>query len=124
VLTETVEKIRAAGKRVVIIGPVPEFEVNVPAAFIKAAMRGKRDEIVMPRATFDERQRGVLPVLVRLAQMDGVRVVYPHARLCDNAVCRATANGKALYVDDDHLSPAGALLIEQTLRASVQGARR
>jgi peptidoglycan/LPS O-acetylase OafA/YrhL len=124
VLTQTVEKIRAAGKRVVIIGPVPEFEINVPAAFIKGAMRGKRDEIVMPRATFDERQRGVLPVLARLAQMDGVRVVYPHAQLCDNAVCRATANGKALYVDDDHLSPSGALVIEQTLRAPFERARQ
>lgn len=123
VLTATVEKIRAAGKRVVIIGPVPEFELNVPAAFIKAAMRGERGDIVMPRESFDIRQRGVTPVLAKLAQMDGVRVVYPHLQLCDDAVCRATAGGRALYVDDDHLSPRGALAIEQTLRTSLDGVR-
>jgi hypothetical protein len=123
VLTATVEKIRAAGKRVVIIGPVPEFELNVPAAFIKAAMRGERADIVMPRAEFEQRLRGVLPVLAALAQMEGVRVVYPHEQLCDASVCRATAGGRALYVDDDHLSPAGALKIEQTLRSALDGVR-
>lgn len=124
VLAATVEKIRAADKRVVIVGPVPEFELNVPAAFIKAAMRGERGDIVMPREDFDRRQRGVLPVLAKLAQTDGVRVVYPHLQLCDAKACRATAAGKALYVDDDHLSPAGAIAIEQTLRSSLDGVRR
>ncbi|MDP2355430.1 MAG: acyltransferase family protein [Beijerinckiaceae bacterium] len=124
VLTGSVERIRAAGKRVVLVGPVPEFELNVPAAFIKGAMRGAGGDITMARATFDERQRGVMPTLAKLSQMEGVRVVYPHLQLCDALVCRATAGGKALYVDDDHLSPAGALLIEQTLRSSLDGVRK
>ena len=124
VLRATVEKVRAAGKRVVIVGPVPEFDVNVPAAFIKGAMRGKRDDIVMARTDFDERQRGVLPVLAELSRMDGVRVVYPHEQLCDANVCRATAGGRALYVDDDHLSPDGARLLEPALRSALQDLRR
>ena len=124
VLTASVDKIRAAGKGVVIIGPVPEFELNVPAAFIKGAMRGARGDITMARATFDQRQRGVLPALAKLSQLDGVRVVYPHLQLCDALVCRATAGGKALYVDDDHLSPTGAAWIEQTLRSSLDGLRK
>ena len=124
VLVASVEKIRAAGKLVVIVGPVPEFELNVPAAFIKAAMRGARADITMGRATFNQRQRGVMPTLAKLSQMEGVRVVYPHLQLCDSLVCRATSGGKALYVNDDHLSPTGALLIEQTLRSSLDGVRK
>lgn len=124
VLAATVERLRAAGKRVTLIGPTPEYTFNVPAAYIKAQMRGQRADIVMPRAAFDERQRGVTPVLARLAQMEGVRVIYQHPALCDHKVCRATAGGKALYVDDDHLSPAGAMLIEPALRSVFEGMRK
>ncbi|MBX9758622.1 MAG: acyltransferase [Beijerinckiaceae bacterium] len=124
VLRASVEKIRASGKRVVIVGPVPEFDVNVPSAFIKGAMRGKRDDIVMARTDFDQRQRAVLPVLAELSRMDGVRVVYPHEQLCDASLCRATVDRKALYVDDDHLSPEGARIIEPSLRAALQDVRR
>ncbi|MFN3892141.1 MAG: acyltransferase family protein [Beijerinckiaceae bacterium] len=121
-LTATVDKLRAAGKRVVIIGPVPEYEINVPTAIIKAAMRGGSRDIAMPRSAFDERQRGVLPVLAKLAETENVRVLYPHERLCDARVCNATAGGKALYGDDDHLSPAGVAVIQDMLRAALEGA--
>jgi peptidoglycan/LPS O-acetylase OafA/YrhL len=124
VFAASIEKIRAAGKQVVIVGPVPEFELNVPAAFIKGAMRGERADITMTRASFDQRQRGVMPTLAKLSQLDGVRVVYPHLQLCDANVCRATSGGKALYVNDDHLSPTGALMIEQSLRSSLEGVRK
>lgn len=119
VLRATVERIRAAGKTVVIVGPVPEFELNVPAAFIKAAMRGAPTDVTMPRAAFDARQRGVTPVLAELARLGGVTVVYPHEQLCDARLCRGTAEGKALYVDDDHLSPAGARIVAPSLRAAM-----
>lgn len=120
VLRATVEKVRAAGKRIVIIGPVPEFDVNVPSAVIKAAMRGKREDIVIPRAVFEKRQRAVLPLLAELSRMEGVRVVYPHDFLCDADVCRGAVGDKALYVDDDHLSPEGARTIDPALRAVLQ----
>jgi len=114
-LVETVEKIRASGKRVIIVGPVPELDLNLPAAFIKAAMKGKADDIVNARADFDRRQLGVLPVLAELERMDGVSVFYPHLVLCDAEVCRGSQHQTALYVDDDHLSPAGARRLEPML---------
>ena len=119
VLRGTVERIRAAGKKVVIVGPVPEFELNVPAAFIKAAMRGAPTNVAMPRAAFETRQQGVTPVLADLARSGAVTVVWPHEQLCDAGLCRGTADGKALYVDDDHLSPAGVKLVEPSLRAAI-----
>lgn len=123
-LKGTVERIRAAGKTVTVIGPVPELEVNLPAAMIKAKMRGRDADFSLSRAKFDERQIAVLPVLAELAKMDGVRVVYPHAILCDASKCRAEAGGRALYFDDDHLSPAGSAqlrgMIETIMKSIAQ----
>ncbi|MBX3496396.1 MAG: acyltransferase [Parvibaculum sp.] len=115
-LRETVSKIRAAGKHVTVIGPVPELDVNLPAAFIKAAMRGNTANIVIARADFDERQQTVMPLLAEIERLEGVSVFYPHLALCDETYCDGSRDGVALYVDDDHLGPAGVALLEPMLR--------
>lgn len=119
-LKETVLKLHAAGKRVEVVGPVPEFDVNLPAAFIKAAMRGDTGDIVIARTDFDERQKAVMPVLAELEHLEGVRVYYPHRVLCDETYCYGSRDGVALYVDDDHLSPAGVALLEPMLRRVLE----
>jgi hypothetical protein len=115
-LVQTVEKITAAGKQAIVIGPTPEFPVNIPATLIRNAMKGVKEDIVMPRSEFDARQLGSLRALARLERLQGVQVIYPHQLFCDQLHCRATANGRALYVDDDHLSPTGAALLETALQ--------
>jgi peptidoglycan/LPS O-acetylase OafA/YrhL len=118
-LKGTVDEIRRAGKSVVIIGPTPEFDVHTPGAMIKNAMRGRIDDIAAPRSAFDMRQRGVAPTLAELAKLQGVRTFFPHERLCDDILCRASANGVALYRDFDHLSAAGVDRVEAVLRAVI-----
>lgn len=106
-LQSTVEKIRRAGKRVTLIGPVPELAVNLPLFLMKAAMRGQNYDIPVSRAQFEARQAPVLATLRKLALLDGVEVVYPHEYLCSETFCHTVADGKALYVDDNHLSITG-----------------
>lgn len=118
-LKGTVDEIRRAGKAVVVIGPTPEFDVHTPGAMVKNAIRGRTDDIVTPRSMFDTRQRGVAPTLAELGKQAGVSVFYPHERLCDDVVCRASSNGVALYRDFDHLSAAGVNRIEAVLRAVI-----
>ena len=118
-LMTTIEKIRASGRHVVIIGPVPELGFHLPTEMTKAMMQGKPAEFTLPRKDFDERQKDVLPFFAKLDTLDGVEVLYPHERLCDATQCRTTADGDALYIDDDHLSPAGAAFIAPLLKTSI-----
>jgi len=119
-LNGTVERIRAAGKRVTLIGPVPELEVNLPAVMIKVKMRNRDADFPLARAKFDQRQIAVMPVLAELSKMDGGRVIYPHEILCDSQKCRTQADGKALYFDDDHLSPAGSAQLRGVIGAIMK----
>ncbi|OBZ93297.1 hypothetical protein ADU59_22900 [Pararhizobium polonicum] len=118
-LKQTVETIRATGRRVVIIAPVPEAGFNVPLEMTKALMRGEDDRFPIERPIFDARQKDVLSFLASLGAIDGVKVLYPHTLLCDEKQCRTSTGGKALYIDDDHLSPAGIALIEPLLRDAI-----
>ena len=119
ILTATVEKIRAAGHPVVLFGPIPELGFNLPAEMTKALMQGKQTEFTLSRKAFEERQKDVLPFMARLDAMDGVEVLYPHEILCDAERCRTTLDGKALYVDDDHLSPTGAALLAPLIEKAM-----
>lgn len=118
-LGATIDRMVQSGHRVTLIGPIPELPYNLPAEMTKALMRGDHDDFSIPLAGFLTRQANVLAMLARLDEKAGVRVLYPHETLCDQARCIASRDGKALYVDDDHLSPAGAALIAPLLREAL-----
>ena len=120
-MTATVQKFLDSGRRVVFVGPVPELEFNVPSEMTKALMQGKQPEFWWPRSDFDKRQKDMLAFLARLDAMDGVDVIYPHDVLCDAERCRTADDGKALYIDDDRLSPAGVALIAPMLEKAMTG---
>jgi hypothetical protein len=44
-------------------------------------------------------------------QKDIVETVYPHRVLCRAAHCAVERQDKALYIDEDHLSRAGAEMV-------------
>jgi peptidoglycan/LPS O-acetylase OafA/YrhL len=118
-VTGTVAAIRAQGKHVVLLGPVPELGFNLPSEMTKALMQGKPPEFSLPRKAFDERQKEVMAFLAKLDALEGVDVLYPHELLCDALRCRTMADGKPLYVDDDHLSPAGAAFIAPLIERAI-----
>jgi peptidoglycan/LPS O-acetylase OafA/YrhL len=116
VLIETVERLTANGKRVTIIGPVPEQLINVPSELFRRAMRGEAAEISISRTAFEQRQRALFEAFREVRRLKGVRIFLPHERLCDAVRCSGLdANGKALYVDDDHLSRVGVGAIAPVL---------
>ena len=114
-LRGTIERIRATGHRVTLIGPIPELKSHLPNAMMKAMMRGEQRDFSLPFASFARRQVETFKLLSALDAMPGVRVVYPHKVLCDATTCRTTANGMPLYFDDDHLGSFGTKEIESVL---------
>ncbi|HML30189.1 MAG TPA: SGNH hydrolase domain-containing protein [Hyphomicrobium sp.] len=111
-ITQTVKSLLAHDKNVVIVGPVPELPFDLSAAMARHTAWGQP---LPPEATRDDflrRQTPILQLLSKLSRMPRVEVVYPHELLCGKITCPYAKAGVPLYVDRDHLSPAGAAQLE------------
>lgn len=118
-LTRTVQQFTALGARVVIIGPTPEMDFDVPDLLVRSANLGSGIP-ASTRLSFDERQAVVLPALKALEAVPGVSVVYPHRSLCDATACRYATGDIPLYTDDDHLSRAGVDTVLPGILATIR----
>nr|WP_321463038.1 acyltransferase family protein [uncultured Cohaesibacter sp.] len=120
-LSRTVEYFTGLGARVVLVGPVPEIDFNVPEMLIRSVNLG----FPLPkasRAEFDARQRQTMAALQRFSANRSVTLVYPHRHLCDEDQCRTVAGQTPLYIDDDHLSEQGVKLILPEILAAIRAA--
>ena len=117
-LRDTVARLQAAGKVVVLIGPVPEMGNDVPRAyFFGRANQSSGGGI--PRKDFDERAASSIALLERVAAVQGTALIYPHTALCNATRCRSVIDGKIVYHDDDHLSRTGSRLLAPVLAAAL-----
>ena len=107
----TVRALLNAGKRVVVIGPIPEVGVNVPDTLLRQQFRGEPLAQTMDASGFYERQRFVLDTLSTLEPNARLMVIMPHERLLEGNRVRIMADGKPLYRDDDHISAPGGAYI-------------
>jgi len=114
-LDRTVARLVREGRRVWVVGPIPEVGWDVPSVLARAAMHGWTIDIDPRPTDFHARQRMVFPALDRLAAQPGVGVLYPHERLCSESTCTVVENGVALYSDPDHVSRAGAERVSPVL---------
>jgi hypothetical protein len=108
-LEQTVAALLSAGKRVWLVGPVPEVGYDVPRYFYLRSL-GFADELeIAPTiAEFDQRQHFVLGLLGGLARRYPIGMIWPHEGLCNDVRCEIVRDGHLLYSDDDHLSVFGA----------------
>ena len=117
-LTRTIERVRASGARVVVVGPVPEIDYHVPSALVRW-LHGVGYLPPTRRADFDLRQKQVMLALAKIGALEGVVVVYPHTVFCDAETCAVADGLRALYTDDDHLSPFGAARVGALVRSAI-----
>ena len=121
-LSRNVARLAAIGKRVWIVGPVPEVGVNVPRALANAERFHFKVAFEPSRAEFEARQRATLAILNRVAARHGATVVPVHETLCDEDRCRVESrDSRPLYYDDDHLSFAGGRAVMPALRTIFEG---
>jgi hypothetical protein len=114
-LRQTIARITATGRRVTLVGPIPELRDNLPNAMTRAMMTGGSVSLDVPRARFDERNRFVLQVLKHLATSPGVRLVLLHPKLCNDNACMSLHDGRLLYIDDNHLGKAGIDMVRPSI---------
>jgi peptidoglycan/LPS O-acetylase OafA/YrhL len=107
-LERTVAALRAAGKQVTLVLPVPEVAYSVPEVLALKSLRGEPVAFDRPRAMYDARAGAIRAALRAIAGRRGAATVDPAAFLCDARACRTAEGGRPLYYDDDHLAPLGA----------------
>ncbi|MBA2126738.1 acyltransferase [Hyphomicrobium methylovorum] len=119
-LKDVVERLSAAGQRLVVLGPVPPHpnEVPVPGALARRALFGETPETY----TFQPDMGKMLLLeagLKGIAADAGARYVTLLPFLCPGGLCRADIDGAVLYFDDNHLTVSGAKLVATRVLASV-----
>ncbi|MCW3845885.1 acyltransferase [Sphingomonas sp. LB-2] len=109
-IRQTVIALRMMNRHVVILGDTPEIGWDVPTRLFAAHRFGTAAPAPPTAAEALARQADADRVLGAL----GVDYVPLLPRFCDT-VCRTAAGSVPLYVDDDHVSAAGARMIAPLL---------
>ena len=104
-LEATVNRLTRAGKRVVILAPIPTAGFDVPGSLSRQAAFGSSERFPrsVVRATFEHRLAPVFSFL-RDAEARGLLVIYPHRRLCGPLRCEFVQNGSPIFADANHLT--------------------
>lgn len=111
--------LQAAGKRVVLLYPVPVYDFDPPSQ-VGLAMRLGRDPmgVGMARAQFDRENGRTIAELDGFARAHGLAALRPSDVLCDASRCRVydPAAG-VLYFNGQHLGMKGAGLMIPAFRS-------
>ncbi|WP_340315991.1 acyltransferase family protein [Rhizorhabdus argentea] len=109
-MARTIARLRAVGKHVAIVYPVPEIGTNVPNRLTQLAIRGGQlDGVYLDARTYARRTRRTRIFLDGIAGGVDLQRIRPSENLCDADRCMVVKDGVSLYRDDDHLSIAGAI---------------
>lgn len=106
-LRDTVAMLHRGGKRVVLIGPVPEFKEPLPACLARAVWRSLSPGVCQhnPLTIHNPTTEAWL----RSAGADAI--IWPSRALCRNGQCVTLLNGRPASFDRDHLTPEAAGLV-------------
>lgn len=115
-LRVVVRALASAGKRVWLVGPVPDVGTLVPRALYLQSLGFSQPVEIRPSvASFQATQARTLAVLGELAHEPNVSLVLPHEPLCGDGWCEVVRDGYPLYFDDNHLTTVGAKLAARVL---------
>jgi SGNH domain (fused to AT3 domains) len=121
-LKDAVLALSRAGHHVVIVGQVP-LPVGDSIDCIQRLQMTGRDasECAATTASRAEVDSKVKPLLQEAAgSIPSVGIVYPFERYCNAQDCPIfTADGRFIYMDASHLSPAGASLLSADMGMQI-----
>lgn len=126
-LAETIDLLREGGvERVLILAQVPVQPHNTTTCVLKAIIRhlDVRRFCTLPVRDL-ERSRSKPMALIRqvIEGMPDVRLIDPAEALCGPLWCDVTdADGRLLYLDDDHLTDAGVAVVTRRFKADIDWA--
>jgi peptidoglycan/LPS O-acetylase OafA/YrhL len=105
-----VEELLEAGKRVVLIYPVPEIGWNVPRTLHKMRRRGDETPISVSRESFEARAGATIAAFDAIPDHPRLVRVRAYELWCDTYLqgrCAANWGDEVFYMDDNHPSILG-----------------
>ena len=120
-ISRTVNALLTTNVQIVIIDSVPEIGWDTPNVMARARWLNRELNIAPTVAEFNSRQQAVRSTLLALAQQTPERLdtLKPADALCNQNLCNFSRNNQPLYIDEDHLSSAGAETIRSVLRKAL-----
>jgi peptidoglycan/LPS O-acetylase OafA/YrhL len=98
---------RSGVKRVLVIGPPPEFPVDPPYCLMRNIRVGI-ESCTTARSPIDARRARTIELLRKIAAaFEGVRVLDPIESFCGKTECRPNEGRTLLFFDSNHLSAPG-----------------
>lgn len=113
-----VSELAASGRNVYLVIQPPDLRADISQIIrveLKSSQRGH--VLGVPRDWWDARLSFVINRLGDIPK--SVTVIEPTSLFCDESFCDAVRDGKALYVDDNHLSLSGARIIADEIFKQV-----
>ena len=111
-MRKAVALLLGAGKRVVLVYPIPTASASIPRTLARYAAAGAAlDSFTIDEADYRRKNTFAFQLLDSISDANVVHVL-PHERLCDGSVCVVQVGGTPLYYDQQHLSIAGAQHLE------------
>ncbi len=104
-LSKLIVRLRAAGKRVIVVEPPPGVSENNLACSERLALS---DNDCTESADFFQEFMAPVEDLMETAAAAGAKIVRLSDALCSKKVCRTIMDGVMLYRDSGHLSYSGA----------------
>jgi peptidoglycan/LPS O-acetylase OafA/YrhL len=119
-LRNTVEAVRRAGRKVVLIAPPPSASFNIRTCLDRKSegrlVFGPFSRCSVPVEAHHRINAKVLAVLERMASEIDLNVISLEDALCDNGTCETQSGDQPLYIDGDHLSQGGSVIVAQRAR--------
>ncbi|TPG12977.1 acyltransferase [Sphingomonas koreensis] len=115
-------RLRAAGKNVVLIGPIPLPKWEVASVLARDVRFGRTPDQPLgePAAQFEARFSRIISHFKR---RDDISVALPHLELCDRQTCHYVIGGRAMYADNNHLAQGEVWRFRKRFAAAYDRAR-
>ncbi|KTE25688.1 MULTISPECIES: acyltransferase family protein [unclassified Sphingopyxis] len=108
--------LRRAGKRVIVMGPLPKPPYDVPSGLARRDRNGRSDlPLAQSEAGYRRASAAMRTALERIADGDHIVIADPGAAMCTGGRCPYMVGATPLYMDDNHPSVAGAERIARSL---------
>ncbi len=123
-IIEDVKALLTAGKKVVLVYPIPEVGWDTPSIGIKKAWKSQKDITISTSfKQFIARNSYTFSTLDSVIKHEKLKRVYPHKFFCNTYMqdrCIAIYKSNSFYRDSNHLSNSGAnLIVDDIVRATI-----
>lgn len=125
-LREFCLKVKACGKQLVLLGPLPYFSdskvLNYGRWLIRhgKALDATHPDYICTRDTFEQDFQDEIQLLQSLEREGLCKVLYPAPHMFSDGKCKAIDNGYILYKDGNHLSGVGSARVLRPIWGEFQ----